>query len=60
MLQNGHTKDGGHENDAEGSSVRDVMNRTDPCLRKMKTNRSSLGFNTKVTVALFKVKSFQR
>lgn len=60
MLQNGHTKDGEHKDDAEGSSVRDGMNRTDPCLRKMKAISSSLGFNTKVTVALLKAKSFQR
>lgn len=60
MLQNGHTKDGGHKDDAEGSSDRDSMNRTDPCLRKIKANQSSLSFNTKVTVAALKVKSFQR
>lgn len=61
MLQNGRTKDGGQEeDDVEGSNVRDGMNRTDPSLRKMKANRSSLSFNTKVTVAVLMVKSFQR
>lgn len=60
MLQNGHTKDGEHKDDAEGSSVSGGINRTDPCHRKVNANRSSLGFNTKVTVALLKVKSFQR
>lgn len=60
MLQNGCTKDGGQEDDAEGSSVRDGMNRTDPSLRKMKANRSSLSFNTKVTGTVLMVKSFQR
>lgn len=51
MLQNGRTKDGGHEDDAEGSNDRDGMNRTDSCLRKIKANHSSLSFNTKVTVS---------
>ena len=60
MLQNGRTKDGGQEDDVEGSNVRDGMNRTDPSLRKMKANRNSLSFNTKVTVAVLTVTSFQR